>query len=142
MVRVSDAERDDVLDRLREAHAQGRLDSEEFTDRAGRTLLAKTVRDLQQLTEDLPSPAGGLAALQPHAPVIIGPARLGLLIMLLGCCLVLLLSGPGHGGSDGLWPVWLVFWSVLLFRRRHPRRHPTQGMRQQPINAGLGRTRR
>jgi hypothetical protein len=57
-VRASDAERDAVADRLREAHAEGRLTAEEFTERLDAVYAARTHGDLVPLTSDLPGPTG------------------------------------------------------------------------------------
>jgi len=53
-VRVSDAERQEVADRLAEHFASGRLDQAEFDDRVGRAMGAKTRADLGGLFADLP----------------------------------------------------------------------------------------
>jgi Domain of unknown function (DUF1707) len=60
-LRVSDAERQAVTDRLSEHFAAGRLDQAEFDDRVGRAMSAKTRADLGGLFADLPetgAPAG------------------------------------------------------------------------------------
>lgn len=43
--------------RLREAHAEGRLDAEEFHDRLDAAFTARTLAELSPLTQDLPLPA-------------------------------------------------------------------------------------
>jgi Domain of unknown function (DUF1707) len=53
-LRVSDAERQEVADRLAEHFADGRLDQAEFDDRVGRAMNAKTRGDLSGLFTDLP----------------------------------------------------------------------------------------
>jgi hypothetical protein len=53
-LRVGDAERDAVADRLRESFAQGRLTMDEFNDRLSAALAATTQRELSELTRDLP----------------------------------------------------------------------------------------
>jgi hypothetical protein len=53
-MRVSDAERQEVTDRLAEHFASGRLDQAEFDDRVGRAMGAKTRADLGGLFSDLP----------------------------------------------------------------------------------------
>ncbi|MGH8889066.1 MAG: DUF1707 SHOCT-like domain-containing protein [Acidothermaceae bacterium] len=55
-LRVSDADRDRVTGQLREAFAEGRLTAEEFHERAGQALAARTGADLIALTADLPAP--------------------------------------------------------------------------------------
>jgi len=53
-MRVSDAERQAVADRLAEHFSSGRLDQAEFDDRVGRAMNAKTRADLNGLFDDLP----------------------------------------------------------------------------------------
>jgi hypothetical protein len=54
-VRASDADRERTASQLREHHAVGRLDPEEFHERLDRVFEAKTVADLDELTADLPA---------------------------------------------------------------------------------------
>src|SRR5215813_14465237 len=56
-MRVSDADREQVAERLRENFAAGRLTSEELDERLAAALNAKTVGDLRALMADLPEPA-------------------------------------------------------------------------------------
>jgi hypothetical protein len=53
-VRAADADRDATAERLRQHHAEGRIDVTEFQQRLDRTYQAKTVGDLRQLVSDLP----------------------------------------------------------------------------------------
>ena len=53
-LRVSDAERQTVADRLAEHFGDGRLDQAEFDERVGRAMNAKTRADLAGLFDDLP----------------------------------------------------------------------------------------
>jgi GntR family transcriptional regulator len=53
-LRLSDAEREAVTDRLAEHFAAGRLDQAEFDDRVGRAMSAKTRADLSGLFAGLP----------------------------------------------------------------------------------------
>jgi hypothetical protein len=53
-MRVSDAERQAVADRLAEHFSSGRLDQAEFDERVGRAMSAKTRADLNGLFDDLP----------------------------------------------------------------------------------------
>jgi hypothetical protein len=52
--RASDADRDRVVDRLRDAAAEGRLDLTEFEERMGAAYAARTYGELAPLTADLP----------------------------------------------------------------------------------------
>src|SRR5438270_6635035 len=55
-LRVSDAERRAVADRLAEHFSDGRLDQAEFDERVGQAMNAKTRGDLRGLFDDLPEP--------------------------------------------------------------------------------------
>jgi uncharacterized membrane protein YccC len=59
-MRVSDAERQAVADRLAVHYADGRLDQAEFDERTGRAISAKTRADLDGLLDDLPEPPSTL----------------------------------------------------------------------------------
>jgi len=54
LFRASDADRESYLDLLREAYAEGRLDAQEYEERMGLALSAKTYRDLYVLLAELP----------------------------------------------------------------------------------------
>src|SRR6516165_10715847 len=64
-LRVSDAERQAVADRLGEHFADGRLDQAEFDDRVGRAMGAKTRGDLNGLFSDLPDTGAPAVPDQP-----------------------------------------------------------------------------
>jgi hypothetical protein len=89
-VRASDAEREAVVERLREASAEGRLTLEELTDRTGAAYTATTRGDLAPLTRDLPAPderrAGGpgLAAADARPLPARPDARQGRVLAVLG----------------------------------------------------------
>ena len=53
-LRVSDAERSEVTDRLAEHYGEGRLDQSEFNERVEQAMRAKTRSDLAGLFDDLP----------------------------------------------------------------------------------------
>ena len=54
-MRISDAERTEVADRLSKHYSDGRLDQAEFNERLDRTMNAKTQADLNGLFADLPA---------------------------------------------------------------------------------------
>jgi hypothetical protein len=56
-LRASDADREAVAERLREAAAEGRLEPDELEDRLHRALRARTYGDLGRLVADLPAPS-------------------------------------------------------------------------------------
>jgi len=55
-LRISDAERAEVADRLSKHYSDGRLDQAEFDERVDQAMRAKTQSDLSGLFDDLPSP--------------------------------------------------------------------------------------
>ena len=141
-LRVSDAERNAVADRLAQHYGDGRLDQAEMDDRLGRAMNAKTRADLDGLLADLPEaePAGGGRAARPagSAPVPARPAaarpRRRVLPVVLAVLLVMLTwrvlvhwGGPwalfwpgGWFGLPWLWIALLIF--IWLRWGRHHRR--------------------
>jgi hypothetical protein len=69
-LRASHADREQVIDTLKDAFVQGRLTKDELDSRVGDVLASRTYADLAVLTADLP--AGPLTARPPHRP---RPAR-------------------------------------------------------------------
>jgi hypothetical protein len=69
-MRVSDAERNAVAERLGVHFSDGRLDQAEFDERVSRAMAAKTRGDLDGLFDDLPDPepAGAPGKGGPSAP--------------------------------------------------------------------------
>src|SRR5258707_4242505 len=55
LIRASDQDRDRTANVLREHHAVGRLDAEEFNERLDQAFSAKTMGELEALTADLPA---------------------------------------------------------------------------------------
>jgi hypothetical protein len=60
-MRASDAERDQAIEVLAAASAEGRLTLEEYSERSGAALQARTQGELAVLTDDIPAPSGALA---------------------------------------------------------------------------------
>jgi hypothetical protein len=66
-MRAGDADRERVLDRLRAAHIEGRLTTDEFDERITATLAARTYGELGAITTDLPGEP-------PAPPTVLEPA--------------------------------------------------------------------
>jgi hypothetical protein len=64
-LRASHADRDRVIDGLKAAFVQGRLDQDEFGHRVGQALASRTYAELAALTADLPA---GLTDARPPGP--------------------------------------------------------------------------
>jgi Domain of unknown function (DUF1707) len=73
-LRASDADRDRVIEVLRAALADGRLDPAEFDERLDAALAARTLDALAPLTADLIAAPGTAALTLPHAGTPAGPA--------------------------------------------------------------------
>lgn len=117
-LRVGDADRDQVAERLRTSHAEGRLDLSEFQERLGHCYAAKTLGELRELVRDLPRLGeqdarrsfGGLRPLRwVQSPLVL------LLIALLVAS-----AATGHQDHDfWLWiPIAFLCWRSFRWRRR------------------------
>jgi hypothetical protein len=135
-MRASDADRERIVNLLREHHAEGRLDIEEFHDRLNAAYAAKTIGDLEALLADMPGidlyrlPSAGLKAApvgswaparRPSGTVArqsaqwaawaAGTAVLGL---------IWVVAGIAAGGTA--WIPWFLViavpWAIALNRRR------------------------
>ncbi|WP_164702962.1 DUF1707 domain-containing protein, partial [Modestobacter sp. KNN46-3] len=62
VVRASDAEREAVVTRLQTALGEGRINVDEFTQRADVAYAAVTTADLDELLADLPGPTSAVPA--------------------------------------------------------------------------------
>jgi hypothetical protein len=103
-MRVSDAERQAVTDRLAQHFGDGRLDQAEFDERVGRAMSAKTRADLNGLFDDLP---------ETGAPAVTDqPRRRHRHPVLLVALIVLVAIAAGHVIFPLLWVGLLV--AVLL----------------------------
>src|SRR5690242_1797114 len=97
-LRVSDAEREPAIERLRQAYAEGRLDRAELDQRLHLAMTARTRADLDAVLADLsPRPssaasAGARVPAFPDADPTAGQRLLGALAHVLG--IVTLFVGP------------------------------------------------
>jgi hypothetical protein len=126
-MRASDADREAAGDRLRDAHAEGRLTVEEFEERIERTLAAKTVGELTDVTKDLPAVSTSIeapsdpmpAAARPYA--VRGPVRrlwASWCTVTVICTGVWLTAGLGNGHFGYPWPIWVAGpWGAVLLAR-------------------------
>ncbi|MFF1638201.1 DUF1707 domain-containing protein [Streptomyces sp. NPDC058246] len=71
-LRASDADRERVVEQLRDALAEGRLDMEEFEERLETTYKARTYGELAPITRDLPGPATAAPVSMVKHPVASG----------------------------------------------------------------------
>jgi hypothetical protein len=118
-LRVSDADRDHAAAELGEHFQAGRLTQEEFSERVGKAINARTRGDLDELLADLPSdrPAGSLPASGPAGP----PARqlrwAGPTAMLAAAVLLFAVAAASPH-SHGRWaPWWVIPLAFIAIRR-------------------------
>jgi hypothetical protein len=138
-LRVSDADRDRALAELSEHFQVGRLTLEEFDERSGQALRAKTARELTALFTDLPAAqartegtgvAVAVPAARPHPPaarVLVAAVALAAVVTVVA---VLARNGVVHHGFAVPVPVIVLLFMVrvFIFRRllgRRPRRGST-----------------
>ncbi|TMM15912.1 MAG: DUF1707 domain-containing protein [Actinobacteria bacterium] len=113
-LRISNAERHEIADALSKHFAEGRLDSEEFDERVGRVMNAKTRGDVAGVLDDLPRLGPPPPPAPRHRPV--GQWVLALLLLLFVASIA---AVPAHVHVP-----WLLIGIVGLlvwhrFRRRH-----------------------
>lgn len=121
-LRVSDADRDRALAELSEHFQAGRLTSEEFDERSGRALQARTGAELTGLLTDLPRPQAAVPSpgpRHPHSPARL-PAGPIATVAAVGAITAVLVIGAitaglnGGLGGAGLVPILIV---LLVVRR-------------------------
>lgn len=104
-VRVSDAEREQVADRLRDAAGEGRLDPHELDERLGRAYAARTRAELSPLTADLPP-----APVAAPGPAPLSAERRPLANKLVGLAIpnVICIAVWAATGAGSFWPIWVL----------------------------------
>jgi Domain of unknown function (DUF1707)/2TM domain len=119
-LRASDADRERVVEALRQHHVDGRLDAEELNQRMDQAFAAKTLGELDVITTDLPpirAPARAGAPLQPRRPDRAGAKaafrRHLFTYAWVNGLLVVIWALTNFGGY--FWPVWpMLGWGIGL----------------------------
>ncbi|MHB1595781.1 MAG: DUF1707 SHOCT-like domain-containing protein [Streptosporangiaceae bacterium] len=143
--RASDRDRDRTADLLREHHAAGRLEPEEFNERLDRVFAARTIGELDELLADLPAidayplpaaslPPRGRSSASLPADSVLGEVASGhgrlspawraawasWASVTLVCVVVWLLTGAGYP-----WPLWVAGpWGAMMAGRWILGTHP------------------
>jgi hypothetical protein len=110
-LRVSDAERESVAARLRDAATEGRLTLAEADERQALAYAARTRDDLHPLTADLPSPPRTVNLRGPLSPR--GRRRLGMHAALVAVLAAIMVTGWALGSAPWFWPAWPMFWLTV-----------------------------
>lgn len=131
-LRASDADRQAVVDRLRDAHEDGRLDLAEYEQRVTGAYAAKTHGELAALTDDLGAPSPAPA---PHPWLRPWREWAGTAVVLNA---IWAITSIASGHLSFYWPIFpLGIWGAAILagmlsggdpqdarRRRHRRRLP------------------
>jgi hypothetical protein len=119
-VRISDADRNRVVERLREAYAEGRISLDELHERVDLAFGALTKQDVVSITKDLPKLKGRHGPPQSR----FRPPRLFLKVNAVLWAIWGAETLSGHAGTHDLWPlVVTVPWAALVvIERTLPRR--------------------
>jgi uncharacterized protein DUF1707 len=141
--RFTEADRDKIAGRLRDAFADGRLDQPEFSSRLDQLYAVQTYGELEPLVRDLPpvrtyqtpamvqnttpAPAPGefperqRNGKQPHSLVALGGGFGGIVLLNVVIWFVI---GIGNGGHwPHFWPVWLMIpWAFIVLGQLGKRR--------------------
>ena len=127
-LRASDADRERLVEALRQHHVDGRLTAEELAERTERADAARTLGDLDALATDLPplqppAPAPGWDPSADDLPRRMRPpgprraaAKANLLrsVMWYGMLSLVLIVVWLASGRDYFWPVWPILGFILL----------------------------
>jgi hypothetical protein len=115
LIRASDADRDAVAERLRQASVEGRLEPWELEERLEKALRARTYGDLDPLVRDIP----GRSAARGRPPVSVSAAGVALAIAVRIVVLLVVLAAllAAVAVSAAWWLIGLVVWLGLRSRR-------------------------
>ena len=128
-LRAADADRDAVADRLRTAHAEGRLTVEEFGERLDAAFAARTMGELAGLTADLPAERARVARTGDEADasseVVPAAHWAGLragwgawATAVLVTSAIWLIVTVSDGDVRFFWPIWVAGpWGAVLVAR-------------------------
>lgn len=121
-LRASDADRELVAERLRQATAEGRLRPDELEDRLGAALSASTYGELDALVADLPATSLSRrrgSSLLPWLPPVVALAIAIPVALLILAAVAFVLTG-----LFAAWGLWLFLgWWFFAGRHRRYRRH-------------------
>jgi hypothetical protein len=141
-LRASDADREQIAERLRHATVEGRLLAEELEHRLGTVFAARTYGELDAVVADLPAGPADLghrrAGLHPWLlPALALALAIPVALAIIATVLLLLT------GVVAMWMVWIAIGAWFFGHRRHyrgggtPRRTQVYGARRPNPRAGF-----
>jgi Domain of unknown function (DUF1707) len=117
-LRAADADREATAERLRQSHAEGRLDTDELQERLERCYGAKTLGELEQVVTDLPREASG-SERSAFSPRLLRPWRWRLAPFApLLIALIVVSAVTGHHLFWVFIPLAFLFWRMCWWRWR------------------------
>lgn len=108
VLRLSDLERDQALEVIRQGFAEGRLGAAELDRRTHLALSATTTADLAALTSDLPGPHQRAAVVPPKTPRRLSPQLRGWLSLSIMLSVIWAISSLSVGHLLHFWPIWPI----------------------------------
>ena len=114
-LRAGHADRERVIETLKDAFVQGRLTRDDLDARAGRTLAARTCADLAALTADIPAAAGTARPPAParRRPLAKAAARSGICLVIAGAAVRLAFLVDPDGPGPNPYHSW-ARWCLLI----------------------------
>ena len=119
-LRAGDADRQRVVAALQRHYIDGRLSSDELSERITAALQSRTFGELRHLLRDLPAPIDDTNAAdpEPHASHWMGDLLsppFGAALILVGVLALMWMfvaASAGHGGFFPFWPVLFFFFFI------------------------------
>jgi hypothetical protein len=131
-LRASDADREQIAERLRRAAAEGRLLAEELEHRLGAAFAARTYGELDALVADLPDDR--LAPVRPRSVVPargpVGVLAIALLAAAVVAIVALLITGTLVAGAWIFFGLWFFGCRGARCRARYRHYHHAGGWQQ------------
>jgi hypothetical protein len=109
-IRVSDADRDRAIGELSEARQVGRITADEFDERSGQAVAARTGKELTALLTDLPAePVPAVRSTRPERPHRLPASRTAVAAAVAAvCCAAISVGnamsrGPSQAQREAIW---------------------------------------
>jgi len=124
-LRASDADREHVAERLRQAAAEGRLLAEELEQRLGQAFKSRTYGELDAVVSDLPSDRISRRSERSAIPLARPALVVAIAVAAVAVIAVAILIITGLLAMWGLWALvaWWMFGGRCASRRRRALRH-------------------
>ncbi|MBV9607350.1 MAG: DUF1707 domain-containing protein [Solirubrobacterales bacterium] len=130
-MRASDADREQIAERLRKATAEGRLLAEELEERLDTTFSARTYGELDAVVADLPGTATRRPERRRPTPTSLNPIHVIALFILAPVIVSLLIAAAVIVATVfSAWGVLLVVGWLLFGRSRHAHWGPAHTYRR------------